>query len=108
MKSPSLRTSYSKISSMHDVGTKKDIEVMQQKIQNMACQTLVSRVEYCLENLEMRICLRKIHEFAKFESKIEAVEFMVQIQQRKAMFDSLIQWVRVVYEPELRDQNSRL
>ena len=70
----------------------------------MACQALVSRVEYCLENLEMRQAISKIQEFANYESKIEAVEYMVQIQQRKLLFDSLIQWVKVVYAAELTDK----
>ena len=71
----------------------------------MACQTLVSRVEYCIENYEMREVLQKIRDFAKDERKIEAVEYMAQIHIRKQMFESLIQWVKVVYEDELRHQD---
>ena len=90
--------------SLQDQSAKHDIELMQAKIQSMACQALVSRVEYCLENMEMRQAISKIQEFAHYESKIEAVEYMVQIQQRKLLFDSLIQWVKVVYAAELVDK----
>lgn len=74
---------------------------MQHKIQQLACQTLVSRVEYCVENLQMRNCFAQFREFAAFESKIEAVEFIAQIYERKKLFESLIQWVKVVYAQEL-------
>ena len=50
----------------------------------------------------MRKCVQKIKEFSNFERKIEALEYMIQIQQRKKMFDSLIQWVKVVYSSELQ------
>jgi hypothetical protein len=42
--------------------------------------------------------------FANEEKKIEAVDYIVDITQRKKMFDCLIQWVKVVYEKELLDQ----
>ena len=49
---------------------------MQQKIQQMACQTLMSRVEYCLENLQMRDAIQRVKGFSNQERKIEAVEYM--------------------------------
>jgi len=33
---------------------KREVEQMEKKLSSMACQTLVARVEYCFENLEMR------------------------------------------------------
>jgi len=33
---------------------------MEKKLSSMACQTLVARMEYCIENLEMRRAIRKI------------------------------------------------
>ena len=85
----------------HDAQTKKDIEIMQQKIQSMACTTLISRVEYCVENLQMRLALQKVRNFSKVERRIEACEYMLQIQMRKQLFNSLIQWVKVAYAQEL-------
>ena len=58
-------------------------------------------MEYSIENHQMRGCLSRIKDFAKYERRIEAVEYMFQISQRKLMFESLIQWVRVVYAEEL-------
>ena len=63
---------------------------MQQKIQSMACQTLFQRVEFCMENLEMRNALRKIESFSVSDAKVEAVQCMVEIQERKQMFEALI------------------
>lgn len=74
---------------------------MQQKIQAMACPSLVSRIEYCLENLEMRRALKRIVEFSAYERKIEAVELMVQLQERTLKLDGWVQWVKVAYEKEL-------
>lgn len=71
------------------------------KIQEMSCQTLISRVEYCMENLEMRHAIQRIQEYAKAERKIEAVLFMVQIHERNIMLESLMQWVKMVYAKEL-------
>ena len=56
----------------------------------MSCQTLVSRVEYCLENLQMRGALERVREFANYERKVEAVEYMYQISIRRQLFESLI------------------
>jgi hypothetical protein len=89
-----------------DTTAKKDLEEMSKKIQNIACWTLVSRLEYILETLEMRRAVFRIREFSEFECKIEAVEYMVQISQRRQMFDSLMQWVKVVYAQELRHYNN--
>jgi hypothetical protein len=77
---------------------------MQQKIQEMSCQTLISRVEYCVENLEMRLALKRILAFSRQERQMEAVQYIAQIHERKPMFDSLMQWVRVVYAQELHQQ----
>ena len=66
----------SKKSPIRDPATKRDIELMQQKIQQMACQTLMSRVEYCLENLQMRDAIQRVKGFSNQERKIEAVEYM--------------------------------
>lgn len=67
----------------------------------MACPSLVSRIEYCLENLEMRRALKRILEFSVHERKIEAVELMVQLQERTLKLDAWVQWVKVAYEKEL-------
>ena len=75
---------------------------MQQKIQQMACQTLMSRVEYCFENLQMRDAIQRVKRFSNQERKIEAVEYMFQIQQKRALLESLVQWVKVVYANELK------
>ena len=74
----------------------------------ISCDTFVSRLEYCLENVEMRMCLRKIEEFAQQEQKLQAVVNMEQIRQNRIRLDALIQWVKVVYYAELRcfDQNN--
>ena len=50
----------------------------------------------------MRECVEKIKDFSKLERKIEAMEYMIQIHERKRIFDSLIQWVKVVYSSELQ------
>ena len=65
-----------KKSPIRDPTTKRDIELMQQKIQQMACQTLMSRVEYCFENLQMRDAIQRVKIFSNQERKIEAVEYM--------------------------------
>lgn len=80
---------------------------MKQKVLAISCDTFVSRLEYCLENVEMRRCLRKIEEFALQERKLQAVVNMEQIRQNRIRLDALIQWVKVVYYAELRcfDQN---
>ena len=39
--------------------------------------------------------------FSKVERRIEACEYMLQIQIRKQLFNSLIQWVKVAYAQEL-------
>ena len=70
----------------------------------MNCEALVSRVQYCLENIEMRKALNKINQFAKCESQIEAAEYMVEIKNKMALFDALIQWVKVIYATELKTQ----
>ena len=92
----------SKKSPIRDPATKRDIELMQQKIQQMACQTLMSRVEYCFENLQMRDAIQRVKRFSNQERKIEAVEYMFQIQQKRALLESLVQWVKVVYANELK------
>ena len=56
----------------------------------MACQTLLQRVEYCLENIEMRHSLNKIRSFSHIERKMESVSYMLEIKEKKAKFDSLI------------------
>lgn len=86
---------------LYDDKTTRDLEQMQMKIQEMSCQTLISRVEYCMENLEMRHAIQRIQEYAKAERKIEAVLFMVQIHERNIMLESLMQWVKMVYAKEL-------
>jgi len=53
---------------------------MKQKVLAISCDTFVSRLEYCLENVEMRRCLRKIEEFALQERKLQAVVNMEQIR----------------------------
>lgn len=82
--------------------TKTEIEIMRQKVLAISCDTFVSRLEYCLENVEMRMCLRKIEEFAQQERKLQAVVNMEQIRQNRIRLDALIQWVKVVYYAELR------
>jgi len=71
----------------------------------MSCQSLVSRLEYCLENLEMRNALHEMQKFSVDDRKVEAAEFMVDIRYKKVLFDSLIQWVKVVYASELCQTN---
>ena len=73
----------------------------------IACQQLTIKVEYCLENLKMRQALKEIKQYAEDDRKLEAVEFMQDIINRKLQFESLIQWVKVVYAAEL-NKNSRL
>ena len=73
----------------------------------ISCDTFVQRLEFCLENVEMRRCLRKIEQFAEQERKLQAVVNMEQIRQNRIRLDALIQWVKVVYYDELKhfDQN---
>lgn len=80
---------------------------MRQKVLAISCDTFVSRLEYCLENVEMRQCMKKIKTFANQERKLQAVVNMEQIRQNRIRLDALIQWVKVVYYAELRcyDQN---
>lgn len=86
----------------HRDKTKTEIEVMRQKVLAISCDTFVSRLEYCMENVEMRMCLRKIEDFATQERKLQAVVNMEQIRQNRIRLDALIQWVKVVYYAELR------
>ena len=79
-----------------------DIEIMQQKIQAMACPSLINRIQYYRENVEMRRALRQIQDFANYEKKIEAVEYMSQLYERRTLFECLMKWVLVVYDKELK------
>jgi hypothetical protein len=54
----------------------------------------------------MREALKKVRNFANYERKIEAVEYIYQISIRRQMFESLIQWVKVVYANELKNKQS--
>jgi predicted DNA-binding ArsR family transcriptional regulator len=67
----------------------------------------VSRLEYCLENMEMRKAIAEMKQYAIDDRKIEGVEFMREIVNRKLMFESLIQWVKVVYASELKGSDSK-
>ena len=69
----------------------------------MACQTLISRVEYCRENLLMRGAIFEVKQFARQERKAEAVECMYLILTKRTILESLVQWVKVVYATELKN-----
>lgn len=57
MKDPKLKV---RLTSGSGGETNMDIEIMQQKIQAMACPSLINRIQYYLENMEMRRALRQI------------------------------------------------
>lgn len=70
---------------------------MKKKILKIQCQTLVTRMEYCMENYRMREAIKRVREFSQFERKLQAVHFMYEIYLNRIKLESLIQWVKVVY-----------
>jgi hypothetical protein len=63
---------------------------MRRKILKIQCQTLVARIEYCMENYRMREAIYKVREFSIFERKLQAVHFMHEIYINRIKLESLI------------------
>lgn len=59
---------------------------MEVRINSIAVNSLASRLEYCLQNMEMRLAIKRILKFISFETKVEAVEYMAEIQAKRLVF----------------------
>ena len=52
---------------------KSPIVEMEEKIRNLSCRTLITRLEFCFENVKMRKAMQKVKRFTNRVKKTESV-----------------------------------
>lgn len=82
---------------LNDPITKRELEKMRSKMHKISAQLLASKLEYCLENFELRQSMMRMRDFSINERKLEAVQYMTEIIDCRKKLSALVQWVRAIY-----------